>query len=129
MMVILIRTLSTSVTETSETITYSNQQLERHIQQLSYLILLNSSNTNVCLHRNSTEKIQYKENKIINIVIVERSELIWYMILKLNTILVSFYTIAVHVYTMIYTDHILSGAWNLHTEVGGKNGKISWYIK
>lgn len=34
---------------------------------------------------------------------------------------VSFYTIAVHV----YTDHILSGAWNLHTEVGGKNGKIS----
>lgn len=34
-----------------------------------------------------------------------------------------------NVYTMIYTDHILSGAWNLHTEVGGKNGKISWYIK
>lgn len=38
---------------------------------------------------------------------------------------VSFYTIAVHVNTMIHTDHILSGAWNLHTEVGGKNGKIS----
>lgn len=30
-----------------------------------------------------------------------------------------------NVYTMIYTDYILSGAWNLHTEVGGKNGNIS----
>lgn len=48
------------------------------------------------------KKVKYKENKIINIVIVERSELIWYMILKLNTILVSFYTIAV-MYTQWYT--------------------------
>lgn len=60
----------------------------------SYCSIL-ATQLSVCLHRNSTQKIKYEEKKIINIVI-ERSELIWYRILKLNTTLVSASTTAVH---------------------------------